>query len=394
MERKRRRWWTWGLTVATVLVVLAATVSMTFQLVVDAMPGYRERLQDRLTQAVGHPVRIGSMALTWHRLRPNLDLLDVAVLDEQGKPLARLSRLRLGFGLSRLLTADWMPRSVEAVGLQLQADVDALGHWTLRGFGGGGGGGDGAALQHVSGLDRLRLRNCELLVHDPQLSREPLRVGVADASVSHAGARYTLAAKLQPPAELAVAAAANASFTGDAAHPDGWQGQWSLQVDGVHGWPWLAGTLGPGVRLALDGARLNLSGRVEGGRIAEVDAQAAAAAVAALRGNEVLTRVTRVRLEAAAWPEQNAWRSEVRRLEMTGARGAWAPARGNLHYAVTSTGIVLDAGADGLRLDDLAPWAALWKDLPASAGRLADLRGDVHELLVQYELAAYGAAPR
>ena len=61
MERKRRRWWTWGLSTAAALVVLAATLSLTFRLVMDAVPGYRDKLQNMVAQAAGHPTRIGAM---------------------------------------------------------------------------------------------------------------------------------------------------------------------------------------------------------------------------------------------------------------------------------------------------------------------------------------------
>ena len=392
MERKRRRWWTWGLSTVAALVVLAATVSLVFRLVVDAVPDYRNKLQGLVTEAAGHPTRIGSMALTWQRLQPSLDLRDVALLDEQGKPLLQLSRLRLGFSLGRLLTADWMPGTIEVYGLQLEADVDTLGHWSLRGFSGAGGSklGD-AELQRLERLDRVRLRDSLLLVHDPQFSRQPLSVGVTDAEVHHEGSRYTLTARLRPPPELATAASASATLQGDLSQPQSWQGSAALQLDDIQGWPWLAGTLGPGVRLTLQQAQLRLNGRVEAGRIAEIDAQAGAAAIAAVRGSDTLARATQLQLDVAAWPEPQAWRTEVRKLALNGARGT-TTAQGHFRYAVNDDGTSLDGGADGLRLDDLAPWLALWKDLPASAARLRDVRGDVHELTVHYEQANAGSS--
>ena len=387
MERKRRRWWTWGLSTAAALVVLAATLSLTFRLVMDAVPDYRDKLQNLVAQAAGHPTRIGAMALTWESLQPSLDLRDVALLDEQGKPLLQASRLRLGFSLRRLLGADWVPGTIEVYGLQLEADVDTLGHWSMRGFSGGSGRKlSDAEIQRIASLDRVRLRDCRLLVHDPQFSRQPLSIGMADADVRRNGQRYTLAARLQPPPELAATASASAAVQGDPTRPETWQGSWTLLLDNVEGWPWLAGTLGPGVRLSLQQAQLHLAGRIEAGRVAEVDAQAAAAAVAAVRGRDTLARVTQLQLDVAAWPEPDAWRAEVRKLAVNGARGV-ATAQGHFRYTVTPQGSTLDAGADGLRLDDLAPWVALWKDLPAGAARLRDARGDVHELALHYEQA-------
>ncbi len=385
MERSRRRWWTFGLSTVAALVVLAATLSLTFRLVVDAVPGYRERLQGLVTQAAGHPSRIGSMALTWQDLQPSLDLRDVALLDAQGQPLLRVSRLRLGFKLRRLLRADWVPGTIELYGLQLEADVDELGHWSLRGFDSSGGGKlDPAQLQRLASLERVRLRDCRLLLHDPQFSRQPLNIAMTDADLRHDGQRYTLAARLQPPPELASRASASATLQGDLSRPETWQGGWNVQLDEVQGWPWLAGALTQGVQLSVQRAQLRLSGRIESGRLAEVDAQAAVDSIAAARGKEPLARVEQLQLDLAAWPETDAWRAEIRKLALRDARGQ-LNADGHFHYARTAQGSALDAAAEGLRLDDLAPWLALWKDLPAGAARLRDARGDVHDLALHYE---------
>lgn len=390
MERRRRRWWTWGLSIAASLVVLATTLSLAFRLLMDTVPDYRDRLQGMVAQALGHPTRIGSMALTWQRLQPTLDLRGVALLDPQGRPLLQAERLRIGFSLRRLVQRDWMPDSLDLQGLALEADVDALGHWTLRGFEGGGGD-NGDALHKLGRLDRVRLRHCRLLTHDPQLSREPLPVELTEAELRHSGSRYHLDAQLLPPAEVAGGAAASADFSGDPADTHSWSGSWTLQLSQIHGWPWLAGSLGAGVRLDVEQAQLRLRGRIEAGRIAEVSAQGEAAAVAAKRGGEILARQTGLALEVTARPEPQAWNGEVRKLAASGARGPWS-ALGHFRYAVTAQGTALDADADGLRLDDLAPWIALWKELPAGAERVREVRGDLHRLALHFEQAA--GAPR
>ncbi|HWY25861.1 MAG TPA: hypothetical protein VNX47_13135, partial [Nevskia sp.] len=271
MERRRRRWWTWGLSIAAGLVVLAATLSLSFRLVMDAAPGYRDKLQNLVAQAVGHPTRIGAMALTWQGLQPSLDLRDVAVLDEQGKPLLQAARLRLGFSLRRLAGRNWVPGNIEVQGLQLEADVDALGHWTLRGFSGSGGD-NSLQLRRLAQLDRVRLRNCRLVLHDPQLSRQPLLVELNDAELRRRDGHYVLSARFLPPAELAGSIGASADFTGDPGDARSWNGDWTVEVREIHGWPWLAGSLGAGVRLDVQQAQLRFKGRVDAGRIAEVAA--------------------------------------------------------------------------------------------------------------------------
>ena len=46
MERVRRRWWTWSVSVLAVLVILAAAVSGLFQLAVLELPSYRDALSE------------------------------------------------------------------------------------------------------------------------------------------------------------------------------------------------------------------------------------------------------------------------------------------------------------------------------------------------------------
>src|ERR1700740_2287793 len=99
MERRRRRWWTWGLSIVASLVVLATTLSLAFRLMMDAVPDYRDRVQALVAQAVGHPTHIASMALTWQHFQPTLDLGGVYLLDKRGQPLLQVSRLRIGFSL-------------------------------------------------------------------------------------------------------------------------------------------------------------------------------------------------------------------------------------------------------------------------------------------------------
>jgi len=135
MQRKRRRWWTRLVTVVATLTILAASISVLFQLALDAMPGYRVEIEQFVARSVGHPARIGGIALTWSRLRPTLELRNIALFDgASGVTLLEARRLRLGFGIGRLIRGRRDPSRIEIVALQLYADVDAAGRWSLRGF--------------------------------------------------------------------------------------------------------------------------------------------------------------------------------------------------------------------------------------------------------------------
>ncbi len=79
MERRKRRWWTLGITVVSTPIVLVALCSALFQLAVRAVPGYREQISEKLGGLLGRPVAIGDIQLTWRGYFASLDLDDVVL---------------------------------------------------------------------------------------------------------------------------------------------------------------------------------------------------------------------------------------------------------------------------------------------------------------------------
>ena len=125
MKLGAKRWWTRFITVLAVLLVSAASLSLGFRLLIDAVPGYRGDLERLVTASVGHPARIGTMALTWRAFSPTLELHDLALLDAAGQSLLEARKLSLGISLGRLISGPRAPDRIEAEGLQLIAHADA-----------------------------------------------------------------------------------------------------------------------------------------------------------------------------------------------------------------------------------------------------------------------------
>ncbi|MBL6749975.1 MAG: TIGR02099 family protein [Nevskia sp.] len=378
MERRRRRWWTLGSTVVAVLVIAAASLSLSFRFAFNTVPAYRARVQSWASQALGRPTRLGSIAMTWRGLRPSLDLSDIEVLDDQGAVQARAARLRLGFSLGRLLAGRLAPDVAELYGVVLQADADAQGHWSLRGFGEGRTSQDrGALLRQLAGFALVRLVHGEAVLYDPAISDAPLRVTLPRAELRHSEHAYSLQAALTAPAQIGGDGRIEARFDGDPARPDDWNGTWKLDFGGFSGWPGLRAALAPDVGLDLRGARLNLSGVVRGSRPESAGIGLLADSVSALRGGRPAARFERPQLQAQARYQAGDWHVQISRLAYVNGAGEDISSRGTLDLHSTAGGRACDLALERLRLDDLAPWLAVLRGVPA---RAADLGGELRDL--------------
>ena len=72
MERVKRRWWTWAITLLAAVVIVGAVISGLFQLAVLTLPSYRADLSAWVTHVANRPVQIGGVNLGWHGIEPRL----------------------------------------------------------------------------------------------------------------------------------------------------------------------------------------------------------------------------------------------------------------------------------------------------------------------------------
>jgi uncharacterized protein (TIGR02099 family) len=397
MQRKRRRWWTRLVTVVATLTILAASISVLFQLALDAMPGYRVEIEQFVARSVGHPARIGGIALTWSRLRPTLELRNIALFDgASGVTLLEARRLRLGFGIGRLIRGRRDPSRIEIVALQLYADVDAAGHWSLRGFQPTGFTDWHVLAADLGRFDDIRIEDSQLLLHDQRLDASgtpALAFVLRSASIHHDGSHYKAGAVLIPPTAMAQRIDINAALSGDLAQPQTWRGGWRLAVYRISGWPWLAAAMAPDVELSFNNASLLFDGQLDGGRIHGAELSVQAASVQARQGGKLRAQVSalhwRTQAEAGA---DGAWRLNVTQLALLGPRGAWHASAATAQRATDADGGAWTIDVAALRLDDFAPWLALARTVPPELARLGDLHGDLTALQLRLTPAVDPAA--
>lgn len=390
MERRKRRWWTRGITWLSVLLVLAATLSGLFQLAVLAAPGYRSELAAQLSARAGRPVQLDEVELAWRWLLPQLQLRGVQLAaDDPRSPAPSAERLRLGFAAGDLLRGRLIPARIDLEGLRLDLDLDLHGRPSLRGF-------ERrepplelrSLLRQLRGFERLRAERLRLRIHDPRVHDGPYELLIESADLRLVrGAAEGLELRLRARAAdwLAESLELRIGMTGPFDAPERWQGRWTVDASGLAVGEPLRARLPVAPALTLEEASLAASGDWQAGRIGTAALTVKAGQLRLATTPALRWRGLEARLDYS--PQPGGGRISWSRLALDGVRGPW-PARsgGQIAWRRGPQGLRLDGDAEFLRLDDLAPWLALVpvreRPLPAAA---RSARGDLRGLKGRYE---------
>lgn len=388
MERTPRRFWTLAVTAGAVLVILAAVASGVFQLVVQAAPGYRADVERYVHELTGQHVRIGQLGLTWRYYYPSLDLNGVALLAADGQtPLLQAERLRLGFGLTRLLRGDTTPNRLELHGVGLNVSVDRDANVTVQGIEvSGADAGSGEALEALGPLarfSRVRLERCRVNLRDERRGREVLSFGIAEATLDRGLLGDVLSVDVALPASLGDSAHVEMAFNGELLQPSTWSGTATGEFDGLVARTWLEPYLVRGATLETGETALRVSGAIEQGRLQSADVDLHAGPVVASRAQH-RARLEALDLHGRLERTDAGWRAEVERLSFDGRRGSWSTQATLTATAAADAPWLIEGAADYLRIDDLAPWLQI-AAVPSALAALDAASGAVHELQVRYQ---------
>lgn len=396
MERRKRRWWTRGISWLSLVAITAALLSGLFQLAVAMAPGYRDEVAQRASIALGQPVQVDALSLRWRWLWPLLELNGVRLLDARdNQSIIDVSRIRLGFALAALLRGEWIPGEVEVQGLSLALQLTEDGQLKLKGrvqnqpapsF--------VEIARQLKRFSRLRAEDVALSVEDlknpaasftAQLQRGDLRLDAKG---------FELRAEVQAPEFIASRLRLRAGITGDLATPEVWQGRWTLDASGLIAgkplqarWPALAA-------LQASEAAVTAAGDWQDGKpgAAELSLRAQTLSLRNIKGS----LLKEVDLGLHYRPSTEGGTVDLVPLRLTGSKGAWPTTSARLEWrregATETAATQWSLNSDFLRLDDLAPWAAaFWparKPLPTET--LRSLRGDLHALEGRMQREASG----
>jgi len=384
MERSRRRFWTFAISAGALLVIVAAAASGLFRLAVQSVPGYRADVENYVRELTGQNVRIGDLALTWQYYYPSLDLDGIALLAADGEtPVLRAERLRLGFGLVRLLRGDTTPNRVELQGLGLNVNIDRDGQVSVHGIGPG----DGESLEGLQALTRfslVRLERCRLNLRDERRGKEVWSFGIARASLERGLIGDALSAELALPASLGDSARGEILFTGELLEPSTWSGTASGELTGLVVENWLAPLLVPGARVYAPGTDLQFSGRIDQGKPQTFTVELRAGPVRAHRAQHAAVLES---LDIGARVERldDGWRAELTQLALEGEEGLWPKTAADLRVTrAAGAAPAYELNLDYARIADLAPWLQILA-VPAPLARLDQAAGTLHNLQVRFQ---------
>src|SRR3546814_18735040 len=122
MERVKRRWWTWAITLLAAVVIAGAVISGLFQLAVLTLPSYRADLSAWVTHVANRLVQIGGVNLGWNCIEPRLELPDLTLFSDKGDVNLTMQRLSMCFSPFRLIIIDMMTEIREVSGLVGRAE--------------------------------------------------------------------------------------------------------------------------------------------------------------------------------------------------------------------------------------------------------------------------------
>ncbi|MEW6169584.1 MAG: YhdP family protein [Pseudomonadota bacterium] len=390
MERVKRRWWTWAVSLVAATVIAGTVLSGLFQIAVLLAPSYRADLAAWVSEVAGRPVQIGGISLAWRGLAPRFDLSGITLYSEDGSEQLSVERLSLGLGLRRLLLGEWVPTRLELSGLRVSAQIDEQGRIRIAGFDGIEPAQTPRHEQWLGDLERfehVRLENTELRLLHADFEGSPLILRLDSLDVDRTDAGFAVAADLRLPAERGGRVELAAEIEGPIAQLRRWNGRFEASAADLQPQSWLRPWLLPGTQLAV----VELSGRVTGeigeGHVSRARVELSSGPLVLARAG-VLSSAQQSSVVLDYFRNPRGWRMDVSDLSFDGR----LLLRGSLRHDVLETESAYDVDADLIDLTQLAPWTGVWRDAPAPVQTLGRGSGRLEALVLRYRSGA--GAPR
>ncbi|SFF63809.1 TIGR02099 family protein [Fontimonas thermophila] len=389
MERVKRRWWTWGVSLIALVVIAGAVLSGAFQLAVLTVPSYREQLADWVSGVAGRPVQIGGISLAWRGLAPRLELNDITLYSTDGSEELRLERLSLGIGLRRLLAGEFLPSHLEISGIRVTAEVDAQGRLRIAGFEPGETQQAAAHEQWLDGLERFEhvaIEGSELRIAHHAFGPTPLNVRIEALDLDKTASGFELAGELRLPADRGGVFTIEARIDGAVAQFSSWRGRFEANIQGLRPQGWLRPYLLPGTQILAQELEAHISGEIERGHIAHAHVELNTGALVLARAG-VLSSALRSAAVFDYTRTPQGWHIDVTELDFDGE----SLLRGSVRYANADGVSAYDVDADRIDLTRLSPWSGIWRHAPDWVQKLARTGGVVEGLVLRWRDGAQGA---
>ncbi|MEY2633127.1 MAG: hypothetical protein RIR00_1781, partial [Pseudomonadota bacterium] len=220
------------LVVATALYfAFVATILILRYSILPNIGLYHDRIESLAGDALGLPVKVGEIQASWDGLDPALTLLDVQLVDAQGRPALNLRRVESVFSwLSALrLQPTFALLAVDGPTLHLRRDKS--GHIFVAGFGAEGES-DPRLAEWVLRQPHIRIRDAAIVWHDELRGAPPLVLNELQFGLDNRGKLHRFGLTAVPPERLAARLDLRGEWRGSSLEDlENWAGQLYAELD-------------------------------------------------------------------------------------------------------------------------------------------------------------------
>ena len=345
---------------------------------------HRAAIVAKISQAVGLPVTIGSLAADWQGLRLRLSVTDVRIYDQEGREALVLPAVENVIAWRSLFVRDLRLHSSVIEGPKLSVRRDERGDIYVAGIRVGGDKSEGKFTDWILNQDRIEIRGAEIDWLDESRRAPVLRLSALNFRLENDGDEHRVGISARPPRELGPGVELRAQLEGRSVRQ---AANWNGRVYAEFGYTNLAGWRA-WIDYPLDIRRgegaLRVWATLDGGRLSQATADVALSGVQARLGRDLpQLDINSVRGRVYGRQTVQGYDFGVRNLSLqspnappmngTSFHASWQPAGANAPSA---------RGALNANLIELGPLVHLAEYLPFSA----DVRALLAELAPQGNL--------
>ncbi|MEW6163512.1 MAG: YhdP family protein [Pseudomonadota bacterium] len=233
----------WGLRLLVVLYFAAALLILAGRhFLMPELAAQRDLVEQKLSAAIGLPVRIAALSASWPGLHPRLVMEGLQIHDREGRPALTFDSVAAEIGWSSLWRFGMHLHRLEIKAPALDIRRDAAGTLFVAGLPVRDDG-EGGFADWLLEQSRIVVRDARLVWHDEWRGAPPLELRELNFELRNFGRHHSFGLRALPPAHVAGRIDVRGNLVGRAlADPASWRGELFAdlaQADLAAWTPWL-----------------------------------------------------------------------------------------------------------------------------------------------------------
>lgn len=337
----------------SVLLVLTVVLLGAIRLLLPMAGQYRAEIEQQLSAAMNHPIKIGEITGSWEGLSPQLYLKDVSLLSaDSAQTLLHLEDVWAGINIPASL---WHGR-VESSSLKVSGSTLSFlrypdGTIKLEGF----------DKQNSTALDRLleqrklQLEKSLIVWTDQQLGHAPMEFNVTQLQLKNQPLdRHEISGVVSLDAPTRQDLTFNLDFKGDITQPKEWDGRFAAQGVAVQLAPWLNDQAVAGVGVKQGNVDFKLSGAGKDGQLTSLEGDITGNDLSLTSAIEPVLAIQHAYGKVVWKHEKKNWELAVSEFVMQRESGITPPGQFRIASTVAPAYFV-ELGFDRVRMEDALP---------------------------------------